>query len=229
MIEIEIVPLETERLTTAKTRAQHGEEQARQTVVVHRLDQLAHLLGRQRPPLAPCRPRRTTQRRSVPAHHLPPLGLRERLGEHGTDPADGGDGQTTIELRRQERIDFSRLQFRDLLLSEGRTYVNLGDALIVGQRRGYDLMAHHVLEPPIEEPVDRDVVVIDRMPCIDLAPHLAEFFQNLRRGLGRDRLAYPPVVIPTERDRTDPLPIARPLINGAFAVLSGPCHRRHLL
>ena len=90
-------------------------------------------------------------------------------------------------------------------------------------------MTHHVLEPPIEELVDGDVVVIHRKPGIELVSYHAKLFPNLRRGLGRDRLTDPLAVIPTERDRTDPPSIARPLIDGAFAVLSDPCHRRHLL
>ena len=135
MFEIEIIPLESEGLTTAKTRAQHCEEQPCQTVIVHRVDQLADLFRRQRTPLTPRRPWGTTQRGGVPAHHLPTLGLRERLGEHGTDTANGGDGQTAVELLRQERVDFGRLQLRNLLLAEDRTQMNLGDGLVVRERR----------------------------------------------------------------------------------------------
>jgi hypothetical protein len=45
-IEVEIGPLESERLTAAQARTQHGEIKPRQPVFGHRADQLCDLLGR---------------------------------------------------------------------------------------------------------------------------------------------------------------------------------------
>jgi hypothetical protein len=62
-----------------------------------------------------------------------------------------------IELSHHERVDLRKLQLRDVLLAEGWPDVVLSDGLVVRECRRSDLVAHHVLEPPIEQLVDRDL------------------------------------------------------------------------
>src|ERR1035437_1210590 len=107
--------------------------------------------------------------------------------------------------------------------------MDLGGRLVVRERRRCGLMAHHVLEPTIEQLVHRELVVTNRESSVDLVSYLAEFFPSLGDRLGRDGLSDTLVAIPIERDRSHPQSIAGPLVDRPFAVLSPSCHRDRLL